>query len=98
MGVPDQLFWRSLPSEIATVLREWDRIEAGRERAAALNSGLVASTLLNLHRKKGGKVWKPSDFIRDPAEPDDEPERMTVEEASAMLGNWAASINAKVDA
>jgi hypothetical protein len=55
-------------------LSEW-RVYAGlyglRRERADLRAGIVAATLANIHRKKGGKRFAPSDFM--PKTPTTEP-------------------------
>lgn len=48
------------------MLREIYEMESRRERAATLRAGLIAAAIYNVHRKKGTKAFKASDFIREP--------------------------------
>lgn len=79
-GIPDELFWRSTPAEIAALFRAINERESALQRAANLRSGLVAAVLVNIHRKRGKPPVGPEDFFRDP-----KTERMTIEEAQQFM-------------
>lgn len=62
-----------------------------RDRNATLRSALIAATIVNVHRKKGSRLIKPSDFIVEPPRPED---FLTAEQAVSFMDRWAASQNA----
>lgn len=88
-GVPDELYWRSTPLEVGALLDQIVDLESRRERAAALRAGLVASAVYNVHRRKGAKALKPSDFVAGPQ--GDEP---SPAEFKARLKAFAATFSA----
>ena len=64
-GVPDELYWRSTPVEVGSLLTALVARESRREHSAALRAGLVASAIYNVNRKPGTRALKPSDFVRE---------------------------------
>jgi len=84
-GIPNALYWTLTPAEVVAVVRE----VALRERAANLRAGLIAATLMNIHRKKGSRLIQPGDFLRRPRE------YMTVEAAQEFMHSWAKDMNQK---
>jgi hypothetical protein len=61
------------------------------ERAAYLRAGLIAATIINVNRRKGAKMVKPSDFIRE--RPRDE-DYMDATTAKKVMTQWAKQTNA----
>ena len=50
----------------ARELSEWQAyytLEPWGEERDDLRAGIIASVVANVHRSKGGKTWKPSDFV-----------------------------------
>jgi hypothetical protein len=80
-GIPNELIWELSIPEIETVVQ----LKVEDDRAASLRAGLIAATILNVHRKKGTRVIQPQDFVRMP---DD---FMSPEAAQAYLDAWAIS-------
>lgn len=79
-GVPDELFWRCTIEDLGLLLRAIHEREAAIQHAANMRAGLVASVLVNIHRKRGAPTVKPQDFFRDP-----KAERMTIEQAQQFM-------------
>jgi len=69
------------------LVKEIVAVEARRERSAALRAGLVASAIYNVHRKKGARTLKPTDFIRT------EPKTLSPQAMREELIAWARDIN-----
>lgn len=88
LGIDDALFWRSTPAEIADVMERKAKREAAAERRAALRAGLIAAMIANVHRKKGTRPFRPTDFVRSPVR------QATPEEFAKMMHEWATSHNA----
>lgn len=61
------------------------------ERAKYLRAGLIAATIVNVNKKRGSPLTKPSDFIKEAPRPED---FMGLEEAQQFMDNWAAAQNA----
>jgi hypothetical protein len=79
-------FWQSSPEEVEAVLdRKYET-----ERAAYLRAGLIAATIVNVNRKKGARLTRASDFIREPRKAED---YMSVEEAATYMDTWVSSVN-----
>ena len=87
VGIPHELFWELTIEEVNEVLKR----ENEKEKSAYLRAGLIAATIVNVHRRKGARMVKPSDFIRE--RPKDE-DYMDVATAKKVLGRWAKSVNA----
>lgn len=88
-GLPDELFWDSTIQEVEEVLarrREQDRAEWTR-------AGMVAATIVNVHRPKGRPAVKPSDFFQERRAPR-ESDYMSVEESIRAMDAWAKSTQA----
>ena len=64
------------------------------ERARYIRAGLVAATIVNVNRKKGARLVRPEDFIREPVREED---FMTPEQALAMMDGWAIAHNQSVE-
>lgn len=86
-GVPDDLYWRSTASELMAILEHTSRRREQQERAAAHRAGLIAAMIGNVHRKKGARRLKPSDFVREPTRV------VSPETARQILDGWAARQN-----
>lgn len=82
-GMPHEVFWDLTEREIEAALR----CRTDRDRAANLRAGLVASAIYNVHRKKGSRVVKPSDFLKQPAR------YMSPKEAATFMDRWARGVN-----
>lgn len=80
------MFWRLAAPEVEAVLERRQSLE----RAAYLRAGLVAATVVNVHRKPGTPLVKPGDFLRERPKPED---YMDVEEAQVFLDHWAEAQN-----
>lgn len=87
-GIPNELFWELTPREIEEVLRR----RAEEDKAQLLRFGLIAATIVNVHRSKGAALVQPSDFIREKPKPED---YMDPETAQAFLDRWARTQNAE---
>ena len=85
--MPNDLFWSLTSVEIEAFLEE----KAKQIRAEDLRAGLVAATLENIHRKKGARAVRPSDFIRDTSPRS----YMSPEEGAKFMDQWAAAQNKK---
>lgn len=59
-----------------------------QDRAATLRAGLVAATIVNVHRRKGSRLVQPGDFIREAPKAED---YMDVETAKSFMDRWAVS-------
>lgn len=81
------MFWELAPPEVEAILERQNDLE----RARYLRAGLVAATIVNVHRKPGAPLVKPGDFIRERPRPED---YMDVEEARVFLDRWAEMQNA----
>ena len=78
-GIPHELFWElSIPEVEAVVER---RVE--EQRAQTLRAGLIAATILNVHRAKGQPLVQPQDFLAD------RDQFLSSEEAMAFMDRWA---------
>lgn len=84
------MFWHLDFREIGSVFRERAAIRQAKQDAMNLGFGLVAATLVNIHRKKGTRPVQPSDFFAGPEE------RLTVNEAVEFLDRWADRQNERV--
>ncbi len=60
---------------------------AQQERRANLRAGLIAATILNVHRKRGTRMFYPEDFVKSPRV------YMSVEEGAQFMDKWAQGIN-----
>ena len=87
-GIPDELYWRLDSQELSALLRLKARQERALTRADNLRAGLVAATIANVHRKKGGRLFKPSDFLAEKRK------YMTPVEARSYMDRWARAVNA----
>jgi len=63
-GVPDDLYWQLTPPELRALLNALQEREDGRARQLALAAGLVAAEIRNSQRRRGGRFWRPEDFVR----------------------------------
>jgi hypothetical protein len=75
--------------ELRALLRQIEKRRVSEEKAAVLRSGLVAATVYNVHRKKGSRAAKPTDFIRQEARV------LSPEEMERQMDAWARSVNRK---
>lgn len=73
----------------AVFRRRSERLETEQENAN-LRAGLIAATVANVHRRRGARSLKPSDFFRS------REDVMTVEEAVRFLDRWADVQNRRV--
>lgn len=64
-GIPDELYERTTPPERLALLKAIEDREYSRRLHEAQCAALVAATLCNIHRKKGAKAYKVSDFVKD---------------------------------
>jgi hypothetical protein len=74
-------------------LSEWAaylQLEPHGEERADLRAGIVASTIANANRKKGGKAFKPSDFM-----PKFDKEEQTPEQQKAAAEALALAFGGK---
>lgn len=88
IGIPDELFWRMSPPELEAIFKR----RAEDERREYLRFGLIAATIVNVHRKKGSRVIQPSDFFRELPKPED---FMDGEEAVTFMDRWAKTMNSE---
>lgn len=86
-GIPNELFWELTPPEVDAVLTRRNELE----RAKYLRAGLIAATIVNVNKKRGAPLTKPSDFIKEPPRPED---FMGLDEAQRFMDTWAAEQNA----
>lgn len=63
-GVPDELYWQLTPPELRALLRALNAREEERARQTALAAGLIAAEIRNTQRRRGGRIWRPQDFVR----------------------------------
>ncbi len=63
MGVSVDYLLKNISSRELTEWMVYYEIEPFGEERADLRSGIIASTIANVNRGKGGKAYKPSDFI-----------------------------------
>jgi hypothetical protein len=82
-------------------LSEWRvyaRLYGLRRERADLRAGIVASTLANIHRKKGGKRFAPADFMpKDRPEPVATAPRGDVTPGSASFANYLRAFKRRGD-
>lgn len=64
--MPDDLYWRSTPAELGTLLEQITKRRNEEVESSILNSGLGAAATYNVHRKRGARFLKPSDFLGKP--------------------------------
>lgn len=88
-GIPDELFWRSTLGELEEILAR----KMEQERARYMRAALVAATIVNVNRRKGSRLVRPSDFIRVRPRPED---YMSPEQAAKFMMRWASEQNAAV--
>jgi hypothetical protein len=91
LGVPDELYWRSTPYEVQQLVRAIVGFRQQDAKAATLRAGLVAAAIYNVNRRKGAKVIKPQDFVREPAKPVDPNQMAEVFKAWARAHNRRAA-------
>jgi hypothetical protein len=91
-GVPDHLFWRLTPVELGSLLGKMAEVHEAEERAAVLRAGLVAATVHNVHRRKGTRAAKPSDYLKKP------PAILDPSQMEAEMDAWAKASNKVHDA
>ena len=77
---------------MAAVLGEMADIEKHRRRHETLLAALPTSATYNVHRKRGQRAYRPSDFVRT------ERKHMSVEEAKRYMDAWAKRHNKRVEA
>lgn len=75
------MFWDLTIPELEAVVQR--KIES--DRAAILRAGLIAATILNVHRKKGTALIQAHDFLPE------QHEYLSVEEAKEVMDRWAQS-------
>jgi hypothetical protein len=92
-GVPDEVYWRSTPTEAGALLDELVDLEARRERNAMLRAGLVAAAVYNVHRKAGSRAFRAEDFVRKERE---EAQEVTPAQMRAWLLSWAERQNRRL--
>lgn len=90
-GIPEDVYWNSSPQEL-TALFERRR---EKDRESFLRAGLIAATIVNVHRAKGSRLIQPSDFLVERPRPED---YMDAEEASAFMDRWATTTNQDMQA
>lgn len=61
------------------------QVREDREYAA----GIVASAVLNVHRRRGSAPFRPKEFVRKPIK------RLAPEEAPAFMHQWAEQVNSQ---
>lgn len=66
-GIPDDLYWRLTPPEIAALLDAIHEREKKQNRHGILRAGLVAATIENTnpYRRKGTPLKQPEDYLRE---------------------------------
>jgi hypothetical protein len=64
-GVPEDLYWRSTPYEVRMLIRALHDRRKQEDRAATLRAGMIAAAVYNVHRRKGARPVKPTDFVRE---------------------------------
>ena len=57
------------------------------EKASVLRAGIIASTIYNVHRKKGTRAARPRDYLRE------DPGILSPEEMEMEMDAWARSTN-----
>ncbi len=87
--MPNELFWDSTQQEVMAVLKARQRYE----RQANLRAGLVAATIINVHRKRGTRLVRPGDFLKVPRTA---AQYMSLEEGQKHMGRWAKKVNAHI--
>jgi hypothetical protein len=88
VGMREEVFWRSTMAEVEAVFTAI----AEREHAENLRFGLVAATIVNVHRKKNSRLVRPQDFFRRRRREED---FMDVKSAVHMMDAWAATHNTR---
>jgi len=73
-------------TEVQAVLRE----KAQHVRTANLRAGTIAATIANVHRRKGTRSFKATDFLEDAKVP------MEMAEAVPFMDSWMSRQNAVV--
>lgn len=89
-GIPNELYWELTPEEVDALFRVKSKYDRALHEAAILRAGLVAATIVNVHRKKGARMVHPHDFLKRPRR---EKDYMSPEEGRAFMARWAAGIN-----
>ena len=74
--------------------RWYDALEGLPDRRADWRAGMIASTLANVHRKKGAKPFTPRDFM--PREPAAAPKPATPG-AEARVASFLEALGARAD-
>lgn len=82
--MPDELYWQLTPPELSALLGAIREREEVRAYQAALNAGLIAAEIRNANRGRGGRVWRPTDFVRDPRRGSAGSRAPTAEEAAHL--------------
>lgn len=90
-GISNELFWTLTPREVEEILKR----RGEEERSRNLRAGLVAATIINVHKKKGAPLTKPADFLRSRPQPGD---YMDLKQSVRALDAWAAASNQVTDA
>lgn len=88
-GIPDELFWGLDLHELRKLL---ERLRLVR-REAYLRAGLVAATIVNVHRRRGAGLVHPQDFLRERPRPQD---YMDPAAAVQFMNRWAQQHNASL--
>jgi hypothetical protein len=78
-GIPHELFWELSIPEVEAVIEQ----RVAEQRAQTLRAGLIAATILNVHRSKGQPLVQPHDFLPG------QDQFLTPEEAMAFMDRWA---------
>lgn len=76
------MFWELTPRETEAILERHKEAE----RREYLRAGLIAATVVNVNRRKGAKLIRPEDFLRELPKPED---FMDPEEAVTFMDRWA---------
>jgi hypothetical protein len=91
-GIPDTLYWRCTPPEIATLVKALTRRTNEERRFRILCHGLVAAAVYNVNSRKGARMIQPRDFLREP------PKVVSPKQMFQALKSWADTANKQVAA
>ena len=90
LGIPNELYWDSTREEVDAIFAMKLQYDKAQNKAANLRAGLVAATLINIHRKKGTPAVKPMDFVVQKRQ------YMSPKEAVVFMDQWAKNAGSKV--
>lgn len=73
------------------LVREIEERRAEDHRVMLIAGGIPAAEIYNIHRRRGSRVRKPTDYIKMP------PKVVSAEEMEAALDQWMGAHNARMN-